>query len=174
MSNSGILRAKIPSLPATVMHSEFRSNLKGELTMGIYIYIYIYLFIFILFYFIFLCPILESSSVPKSPSQVPTAMHAEFSSNLNGELITCHLATEDVYSLVRTNHQLGSSYLVASKCLTYLPAYIITSYIPYLFIRVIRIKLGKHSTRTLSFSISYPDLIEFPYFADLTQRGDRG
>jgi hypothetical protein len=94
MSNSGILRAKIPSLPATVMHSEFRSNLKGELTMGIYIYIYIYiyifiyLFIFILFHFIFLCPILESSSVPKSPSQVPTAMHAEFSSNLNGELIS--------------------------------------------------------------------------------------
>jgi len=24
----------------------------------------------------------------------------------------------------------------------------------------------------LSFSISYPDLIKFPYFADLTQRGD--
>jgi hypothetical protein len=26
----------------------------------------------------------------------------------------------------------------------------------------------------LSFSISYPNLIELPYFADLTQRGDRG
>jgi hypothetical protein len=26
----------------------------------------------------------------------------------------------------------------------------------------------------LSFSISYPDLIKFPYFADHTQRGDRG
>jgi hypothetical protein len=26
----------------------------------------------------------------------------------------------------------------------------------------------------LSFSISYPDLIEFPYFADTTERGDRG
>jgi hypothetical protein len=25
----------------------------------------------------------------------------------------------------------------------------------------------------LSFSISYPDLIKLPYFADLTQRGDR-
>jgi hypothetical protein len=26
----------------------------------------------------------------------------------------------------------------------------------------------------LSFSISYPGLIKLPYFADLTQRGDRG
>jgi hypothetical protein len=26
----------------------------------------------------------------------------------------------------------------------------------------------------LSFSFSYPDLIKFPYFADLIQRGDRG
>jgi hypothetical protein len=26
----------------------------------------------------------------------------------------------------------------------------------------------------LSFSISYPDLIKFPYFADPTQREDRG
>jgi hypothetical protein len=26
----------------------------------------------------------------------------------------------------------------------------------------------------LSFSISYPDLIKFPYFADTTQRGDKG
>jgi hypothetical protein len=26
----------------------------------------------------------------------------------------------------------------------------------------------------LSFSISYRDLIKFPYFADATQRGDRG
>jgi hypothetical protein len=26
----------------------------------------------------------------------------------------------------------------------------------------------------LSFSCSYPDLIKFPYFADLIQRGDRG
>jgi hypothetical protein len=26
----------------------------------------------------------------------------------------------------------------------------------------------------LSFIISYPDLIKLPYFADLTQRGDRG
>jgi hypothetical protein len=26
----------------------------------------------------------------------------------------------------------------------------------------------------LSFSISYPDLIKLLYFADLTQRGDRG
>jgi hypothetical protein len=26
----------------------------------------------------------------------------------------------------------------------------------------------------LSFSISYPDLIKFPYFADATERGDRG
>jgi hypothetical protein len=25
-----------------------------------------------------------------------------------------------------------------------------------------------------SFSMSYPDLIKFPYFVDLTQRGDRG
>jgi hypothetical protein len=26
----------------------------------------------------------------------------------------------------------------------------------------------------LSFSISYPDLIKFPYFADTTERWDRG
>jgi hypothetical protein len=26
----------------------------------------------------------------------------------------------------------------------------------------------------LSFSISYPDLIKFPYFVDTTERGDRG
>ncbi len=26
----------------------------------------------------------------------------------------------------------------------------------------------------LSFSISYPDLIKFPYFVDITERGDRG
>jgi hypothetical protein len=26
----------------------------------------------------------------------------------------------------------------------------------------------------LSFSISYPDLIKFPYFANITERGDRG
>jgi hypothetical protein len=26
----------------------------------------------------------------------------------------------------------------------------------------------------LSFSISYPDLIKFPYFVDTTQRADRG
>jgi hypothetical protein len=26
----------------------------------------------------------------------------------------------------------------------------------------------------LSFSISYPDLIKFPYFAETTKRGDRG
>jgi hypothetical protein len=26
----------------------------------------------------------------------------------------------------------------------------------------------------LSFGISYPDLIKFPYFADTTERGDRG
>jgi hypothetical protein len=26
----------------------------------------------------------------------------------------------------------------------------------------------------LSFSISYPDLIKFPYFADTTEREDRG
>jgi hypothetical protein len=26
----------------------------------------------------------------------------------------------------------------------------------------------------MSFSISYPDLILFPYFADTTERGDRG
>jgi hypothetical protein len=26
----------------------------------------------------------------------------------------------------------------------------------------------------LSFSISYPDLIKFPYFADTTERGDNG
>jgi hypothetical protein len=26
----------------------------------------------------------------------------------------------------------------------------------------------------LSFSVSYPDLIKFPYFADTTERGDRG
>jgi hypothetical protein len=25
----------------------------------------------------------------------------------------------------------------------------------------------------LSFSVSYPDLIKFPYFADTTERGDR-
>jgi hypothetical protein len=29
-------------------------------------------------------------------------------------------------------------------------------------------------TKILSFSISYPDLIKFPYFADTTERGDRG
>jgi len=26
----------------------------------------------------------------------------------------------------------------------------------------------------LSFGITYPDLIKFPYFEDLTERGDRG
>jgi len=26
----------------------------------------------------------------------------------------------------------------------------------------------------LSFNISYPDLIKFPYFADITERGDIG
>jgi hypothetical protein len=26
----------------------------------------------------------------------------------------------------------------------------------------------------LSFAVSYPDLIKFPYFADTTERGDRG
>jgi hypothetical protein len=26
----------------------------------------------------------------------------------------------------------------------------------------------------LSFSISYPDLIKFPYFVDTTERGDKG
>jgi hypothetical protein len=26
----------------------------------------------------------------------------------------------------------------------------------------------------LSFNISYPDLIKFPYFVDTTERGDRG
>jgi len=26
----------------------------------------------------------------------------------------------------------------------------------------------------VSFTISYPDLIKFPYFADTTERGDRG